>query len=282
MYFQRRQEGTRRQLVARTLEGQRVVVIGASAGIGREIARQAIADGATVMLAARREDRLTELVAEAGGGIPVIVDICNPDSCANLAERARAELGSVDLVVCTAGYSPLHSFDELTSDVWRRVLEINVIGIHQLVRALLPVLSPGGLTAVMSSESTLQPRTNLGAYGSSKAALEFSMRIWRMEQAPLRFTTLVVGGTFPTDFGAEFEMEQLIPAMQSWSRHGTIQEKLMTPEGVASAVVGSLTSIIDQPDISLDTIVIRSPSPVVGDSAHLEAEAADNIAQLNS
>jgi NAD(P)-dependent dehydrogenase (short-subunit alcohol dehydrogenase family) len=267
--------------VASTLKGQRVVVVGASAGIGREIARQAIADGATVLIAARREERLTELVAEAGGGIPVIVDICDPDSCASLAERVRTELGSADLVVCTAGYSPLRSFEELTSDVWRRVLEINVIGIHQLVRAVLPVLSPGAITAVMSSESTLQPRHNLGAYSSSKAALEFSMRVWRLEEAPLRFTTLVVGGTFPTDFGAEFEMEQLIPAMQNWTRHGTIQEKLMTPEGVASAVIGSLRSIIDQPDISLDTIVIRSPSPVVGDSAHLEAEAADNIARLN-
>jgi hypothetical protein len=55
----------------------------------------------------------------------------------------------------------------------------------------------------------------------------------------------------------------------------------MTPEGVASAVVGSLASIIDQPDISIDSIVIRSPSPVVGDSADLEAEAADNLARLN-
>jgi len=258
------------------------VVVGASAGIGREIASQVIRSGATVVLAARRAARLTELVADAGGGIPVAVDICDPDSCADLAGRVRVELGTADLVVCTAGYSPLRSFAELTSDVWRRVLEVNVIGIHQLVRSLLPVLSPGALTAVMSSESTLQPRDNLGAYGSSKAALEFSMRIWRLEQAPLRFTTLIVGGTFPTDFGAEFEVDRLIPAMQSWTRHGTTQEKLMTPEGVASAVVGSLTSIIDQPDISIDSIVIRSPSPVVGDSAHLEAEAADNIAGLNS
>ena len=115
------------------------------------------------------------------------------------------------------------------------MLEINVIGIHQLIRALLPVLSPGALIAVMSSESTLQPRHTLGVYTSSKAALEISMRVWRQEQAPLRFTTLVVGGTFPTDFGAEFDMEQLMPAMESWTRHGTIQEKLMTPEGVASA-----------------------------------------------
>jgi NAD(P)-dependent dehydrogenase (short-subunit alcohol dehydrogenase family) len=267
--------------VANTLTGQRVVVVGASAGIGREIARQAIRDGASVVVAARRLERLTELVVQAGGGIPIAVDICDPDSCTNLAKQVRAELGAADLVVCTAGYSPLRSFEELTIDVWRRVMDINVIGIHQLVRSLLAVLSPGALTAVMSSESTLQPRNDLGAYGSSKAALEFSMRIWRMEQAPLRFTTLIVGGTFPTDFGADFEIARLLPAMQSWTRHGTTQEKLMTPEGVASAVVGSLTSIIDQPDISIDSIVIRSPSPVVGDSAHLEAEAAEDLARLN-
>src|SRR4051812_577005 len=91
--------------MARTLEGQRVLVVGASAGIGRELARQAIQDGAQVVLAARRLDRLTELAQEAGGGTPVVADITDPQSCASLAEKISSELGTVDLVVCSAGYS---------------------------------------------------------------------------------------------------------------------------------------------------------------------------------
>src|SRR5664279_5398429 len=163
---------TRRQRVARSLDGQRVLVVGASAGIGREFAVRAVRDGAKVLLAARRMERLDEVAEQAGGGVPVVLDISDEDSCTALAERVRWEFGTVDLVVCSAGYSPLRFFDEVSQDDWRRVLEINVIGIHQLIRSLLPVCSPGALVAVMSSESTSQPRHARGAYTASNAALE--------------------------------------------------------------------------------------------------------------
>ncbi len=266
--------------MARSLIGQRVLVVGASAGIGREFALGAVRDGAKVLLAARRLDRLDAVAEQAGGGIPVELDIQDEDSCAALAERVRWEFGTVDLVVCSAGYSPLRFFDEVSRDDWRRVLEINVIGIHQLIRSLLPVCSPGALVAVMSSESTAQPRHALGAYTASKAALEMSMRVWRQEQPRARFTTLVVGGTFPTEFGAEFDAERLIPAMSDWARHGVIQEKLMTTEEVADVLIGTLASIVDLPDISIDHVVIRSPSPVVGGVEQLQAQAAENIVSM--
>jgi NAD(P)-dependent dehydrogenase (short-subunit alcohol dehydrogenase family) len=269
-----------RQQMARTLEGQRVLVVGASAGIGREFARQAVQDGARVLLAARRLERLTALSEEAGGGVPVVVDITDPDSCAALAETVRSTVGEVDLVVCSAGYSPLRHFVEVTPQDWQTVLGINVIGIHQLIRALLPVTTEGGLIAVLSSESTSAPRHALGVYTSSKVALEMSMRVWRQEQPRARFTTLVVGGTFPTDFGADFDMDILLPAMEAWARIGTIQEKLMDTEQVASVIRGTLTSIVDLPDISLDQVVIRSPSPVVGGAEQLQAEAAENIGRI--
>jgi NAD(P)-dependent dehydrogenase (short-subunit alcohol dehydrogenase family) len=267
--------------VARSLEGQRVVIVGASAGIGRELAHRAIGEGAKVILAARRLPQLETLVQEADGGIPVVVDICDLQSCADFAERVRAELGAADLMICSAGYSPLRYMHEVTAADWQRVLGVNVIGIHQLIQSVLPVMNPGGLIGVMSSESTLQPRDALGVYTSSKAALEMSLRVWRQEQSSVRLTTLVVGGTFPTEFGADFDVDRLIPAMQSWGRHGTLQEKLMTPQDVAATIAGTLAAIIDLPDVSLDTVVIRSPTAVVGGSEHLEADAADNIAQVN-
>lgn len=267
--------------MARTLEGQRIVVVGASAGIGREFALRAIRDGGKVVLGARRTDRLGALTAEAGGGVPLPLDIAEPQSCAAFAEQAQANLGSVDLVVCTAGYSHLRWFGEATGEDWRRILDINVIGIHQLIRALLPVCTPGAIIAVLSSESVMQPRQTLGVYTASKAALEQSIRAWRLEQPSVRFTTFVVGGTFPTDFGADFDPERLLPAMESWARHGTIQEKLMSPEQVADAMIGTLSSVVDIPDVSLDYVVVRSPSPVAGGSEHLAADATDNISRLN-
>jgi hypothetical protein len=106
------------------------------------------------------------------------------------------------------------------------------------------------------------------------------MRVWRQEEPHVRFTTLVVGGTFPTDFGADFDMEILLPAMESWARIGTIQEKLMATEEVAAVIRGTLASIVDLPDISIDQVVIRSPSPVVGGAEQLQAEAEVNIGRL--
>jgi NAD(P)-dependent dehydrogenase (short-subunit alcohol dehydrogenase family) len=266
--------------MARTLEGQRVLVVGASAGIGREFARQAVQDGAKVLLAARRLDRLTELAEEAGSGTPVVVDITDPASCDALADTVRSEFGTVDLVVCSAGYSPLRHFKDVSPRDWQTVLGINVIGIHQMIRSVLPVTTEGGLIAVMSSESTSAPRHALGVYTSSKVALEMSMRVWRQEEPQVRFTTLVVGGTFPTDFGVDFDMEILLPAMESWARIGTIQEKLMATEEVAAVIRGTLASIVDLPDISLDQVVIRSPSPVAGGAEQLQAEAEVNIGRL--
>ncbi len=267
--------------MARSLKGQRVVVIGASAGIGREFALRAIGEGAQVLLCARRQDRLKELADQAGGGVAIALDISDPLSCANLAQEVASHLGAADLVLVSAGYSPLRFFDEASAEDWRRVLEVNVIGIHQLIRSLLPVTSPGGLFAVMSSESTLQPRHALGVYTASKAALELSMKVWRQERPDRRFTTLVIGGTFPTDFAADFDVERLVPAMEEWARHGAIQEKLMTPEEVAEVLLGSLASFVDYPDISLDQLVIRSPSAVVGGAQHLQENAADTIARIN-
>ncbi len=268
--------------MARTLEGQRIVVVGASSGIGRAFALQAIRDGARVLLSARRVDRLEDLIKEAGGGVAVATDISDPASCQALADRIRDEFEAVDLVVCSAGYSPLRFFHTVTPEDWRRILDINVIGIHQLIRHLLPAAAPGALFAVLSSESTAAPRHALGAYTASKAALELSMRVWRQEAPGARFCTIVVGGTFPTDFGADFDPDVLIPAMEDWARHGVIQEKLMTPEEVAHTMLGTLTSIVDLPDVSVDELVIRSASAVVGSSQHLADDAVERIAELNA
>ena len=267
--------------MARTLEGQRVLVVGASAGIGREFARQAVQDGAQVLLAARRLDRLTELAA-GGRRRACRWSSTSPTRLVRGAGRDDAAPSSARSTSSSAAPATRRCGTSPTSPrrTGRRCSGINVIGIHQLIRAVLPVTTEGGLIAVLSSESTSAPRHALGVYTSSKVALEMSMRVWRQEQPRARFTTLVVGGTFPTDFGADFDMEILLPAMEAWARIGTIQEKLMATEEVAAVIRGTLASIVDLPDISLDQVVIRSPSPVVGGAEQLQAEAEENIGRL--
>jgi NADP-dependent 3-hydroxy acid dehydrogenase YdfG len=82
----------------RSLAGKRTVVVGASAGIGRAFAIRAGKEGAQLVIAARRADRLADVAAEAGGGKAISVDVCRTDDCVRLAETAKDTLGEIDLL----------------------------------------------------------------------------------------------------------------------------------------------------------------------------------------
>ena len=90
-----------------TLSSARVLVVGASAGIGRAFARHAVALGGRVCVAARRIDALEALCREAGGGHPVTADVTDPDACRRLVDEAVAHMGGLDLVLHTAGAGAL-------------------------------------------------------------------------------------------------------------------------------------------------------------------------------
>ena len=153
------------------LLGQRVVVIGASSGIGRAFAVRAIRAGARVVLAARRADRLEEVTREAVGGHAVVGDVSDPDDCERMVADAAAVLGQFDLLLYCVGVAPLQRFAATSAADWRAVFDANVIGAHQVLRAALPHMPPGAIAACVSSETVGQPRTALGAYNASKAAL---------------------------------------------------------------------------------------------------------------
>src|SRR5437588_2855053 len=96
------------------LRGKNVLVVGASAGIGRAVARDAIRAGANVLATARRKEALAALVEEAGGGSFATVDLTVPDDCQRLARETATALGTVDLAVFAAGTARLRRMDEIT------------------------------------------------------------------------------------------------------------------------------------------------------------------------
>jgi NAD(P)-dependent dehydrogenase (short-subunit alcohol dehydrogenase family) len=250
------------------LHGKRVVVVGASAGIGRAFALRALADGARVVVAARRWEPLNEIVKGATKlgqkASAVQLDIRSGDDRVTLRDRVIDELGSIDLLLCSVGSSTMRWFGEATADDWREVLEVNVVGVHQLISDLLPVLGPGSIAAVMSSESTNEPRSAVGVYSASKAALERSMVSWRAEHPGIRFGCAVVGATIPTDFGLNFDAEILGQALEDWATRGLLQEDMMTTDDVANVLANVYGGAIDYPGVNIETLTIRSPSRVVG------------------
>jgi NAD(P)-dependent dehydrogenase (short-subunit alcohol dehydrogenase family) len=247
-----------------SLAGARVLVAGASSGIGRAFAVGAVKDGARVVLAARRREHLEKARGEAGGGLCVPVDLQQPESSTQLADAVREHLGGLDLVVSCVGAAPVRMLADTSHEDWQAVFETNVIGVHRMLTACLPLLERDAMVMVFSTESIGQPRTGLAAYVASKAALEQMVSCWRAERPWLRFTIVTVGATFPTDFGLAFDGELLTHLMTDWAARGIAHEEYMTPEDVAAVLLGTAATSWRRPGVCVEHLTLRSPSPVTG------------------
>jgi uncharacterized protein len=167
----------------------RVLLTGASSGIGRELARQLAARGARLALAARREERLRALadeleVARAPRPIVLPADLSRRGAAEDLAARAVESLGRVDVLINDAG----GGFQGLQwaggdRDEAREVLEVNYWSPLALIRALVPAMRGRGAGAVVNVTSMVQvsPFPGLGHYCASKAALALATQTLRLE-----------------------------------------------------------------------------------------------------
>jgi NAD(P)-dependent dehydrogenase (short-subunit alcohol dehydrogenase family) len=263
----------------RPLAGKRVLLIGASAGIGRALAIRLVQDGAQVIMSARRGPELAKVAAEAGGGIPVQADITSAADCARLGQTVRDRLGQVDILVSSVGVAVLRMMADTEPADWRQTFETNVIGFHQVLRACLPSLVPDAIVAAMSSESVDEPRAALGAYSASKVALERALTAWRTEHPGFRFCRIRVGATTPTEFSSGFDMPTLVHALGEWAKRGLAQDRFMTPAEVAGTIAGLLTVASDHPGTCLDEVTVRSPAAVVATHDEAIARRAEAISQ---
>jgi NAD(P)-dependent dehydrogenase (short-subunit alcohol dehydrogenase family) len=247
------------------LDGKRVVVVGASAGVGRAVATRAAEEAADVVFAARRRDVLEDAVAAVGRGAALAVDVRDPGSRSAFCD-ALAGGPPIDLVVVTVGVAELGSLAEADEASWNETLGTNVVGVARLLEALVPLLAAQGILAVVSSESRRRPRRDLIPYAASKAALETVLEGCRIEHPGLRVSCVVLGATVPTDFGVGFDPARVGSAWADWERHGIVQEGLMDTEDVAALLVELYASALRHPSAHVEEITIRSPSPVVGTS----------------
>jgi NAD(P)-dependent dehydrogenase (short-subunit alcohol dehydrogenase family) len=247
------------------LEGRSVVVVGASSGIGRGFAIRAVRAGANVILTSRRADRLAEVVAEAGGGRPIPTDVRSSDECERFTDEVTNVLSQIDLLFVSAGTAPLRPMALTSSDDWMLALETNLVGIHRIVAGLLPLLAPGAIVAMVSSEAVTAPRSHLGAYGASKAALEHSVLQWQVEHPWLRFVTVSLGATVPTEFGQGFATEDIVDAIGAWASSGRNQAAFMDTEEVCDILSSTFESLLQSPSVGLPRIELRSPAPLVAD-----------------
>jgi NADP-dependent 3-hydroxy acid dehydrogenase YdfG len=156
-----------------TLDGAGAVVTGASSGIGRATAHRLADAGASVAVAARREERLADLadeIRDAGGeAVPVPTDVTDEDAVAALVTTAAERFGSLDVVVSNAGLSREGPVEELPTSDYRAMMDVNVDGTFFLARAALPHLrESAGAFVVVGSFAGKYPRPDDPVYAATK------------------------------------------------------------------------------------------------------------------
>lgn len=191
-----------------TYSGRVAVVTGASSGIGAEFARQLAADGARVVLAARREDRMTALadeIAASGAARPLVcrADLVDAGQSATLLARVEAEAGPVDVLVNNAGFGDLGPLHECDAESLERMVALNVAALARLSRLVAPgmVQRKSGVIINVASVAGFTPMPLMAAYGASKAFVVSLSEAMHVELRPHGVgVCCVCPGTTRTEF----------------------------------------------------------------------------------
>jgi NADP-dependent 3-hydroxy acid dehydrogenase YdfG len=131
-----------------SLDGRKILITGASSGIGEATARAIVAEGGAVALGARRKDRLDALVSklegEGGRAVAIKADVAVEADATSLVEGAARELGGLDGLVNNAGVMLLGLIQGAATDDWRRMIDVNLLGLLYCTNAALPIMRDGG------------------------------------------------------------------------------------------------------------------------------------------
>lgn len=192
----------------RSLAGKRIIISGASSGIGEALARVAGRRGAKLILAARSQERLERLAAElsaAGAEAHAVpTDVTNPEDRRNLFAVAAAHFGGVDILVNNAGVGAFGHFIDLGPEILRRIMEVNFFAAAECCRLAIPLLAEGNQPLIVNV-SSMTGRRGVPAwteYSASKFALAGFSEALRAELARFDIDLLlVVPGLTRSDLG---------------------------------------------------------------------------------
>ncbi|WP_207444881.1 SDR family oxidoreductase [Roseomonas marmotae] len=236
-----------------------VLVTGASSGIGAAIAAELGRAGATVVMGARRLDRLRDLAGriEAAGGTARarLLDVTSRQDVADFAAAALEEFGRIDVLVNNAGVMPLSPLRSLKTEEWDRMIDVNIRGVLHGIAAVLPVMDRQGHGQVINIASTgaYSVSPTAAIYCATKYAVRAITEGLRQESTKLR-VTLVSPGVVTSELADSISDEAARDAMRAF------RQVAIEPEAIARAV----RFAIEQPqDVDVSELVVRpSASPL--------------------
>ena len=238
------------------LDGKVAVITGASSGIGEATAEALAAEGAAVVVAARREERLSDLVERINGNggkaLSVECDVTDEEQAHDLIQRARDELGRVDILVNNAGVMQLSKIEKGLSDEWRRMFDVNVLGLLYVTDAAVQVMKEQGSGHLINVSSVAGRKSGplRGAYSGTKFAVNAISEALRVEllEDNIR-VTMVEPGAVETELPDHITDEEAKEGISA-----LYQTDILQPEDIAAAIAYCAV----QPErVSVNEILIR-------------------------
>lgn len=235
------------------LDNKVILITGASSGIGEACARLLAKAGASVMLGARRSERLDVLAAEivAQGGIAHAcrLDVTRREDVQAFADQAIARHGRIDVIINNAGVMPLSPLASLKVDEWNRMIDVNIRGVLHGIAAVLPIMKAraSGHVVNIASIGAHAVSPTSAVYCATKYAVWAISEGLRQENTELRVTTICPGVT-------ESELAESITDAQGREEMKAFRKVAISADAIARAIHFALC----QPaDVDTSEIIIR-------------------------
>jgi NADP-dependent 3-hydroxy acid dehydrogenase YdfG len=243
--------------MANTLQGKVALVTGASSGIGEATAAALAAQGACVAASARRADRLDAVVKRiqnsGGQAISIVADIADEAQANDTVNRTVGRWGRLDILVNNAGVMLLGKIANANTEDWRRMININVLGLMYTTRAALAVMQgqKSGHIVNISSVAGRTARVGSGAYNVTKwGVVAFSEALRQEVLADKIRVTVIEPGAVATELQSHITDPQARRETEEWIRSITP----LQGEDIANAIVYAVT----QPQyVDINEILIR-------------------------
>ncbi len=240
------------------LKNKVAIITGASSGIGEATAKALAAEGAKVVLAARRVERLEKLkdeIESAGGqAIAVKTDVVNRKEVENMAKEALGAFGKIDILINNAGLMPLSFIKNLHVEEWEKMVDVNLKGALYAIAAVLPNMEDNKSGHIVNISSIAGRKLFPGAavYCATKfgiTALSEGMRMELSKPFNIRITSIEPGAV-ATELTQSFTDQELIDQWNDGRRDHLVPLKA---EDIANAIIYAVT----QPEgVSVNEILV--------------------------
>lgn len=242
--------------MSKNIEGKVIIITGASSGMGEAAAIHLSKEGAKVVLAARRLDRIESLVKEisAGGGeaLAIDVDVTKMEDMERLADLTLKKFGKIDVLINNAGIMPLSMVDSLKLNEWNQMIDVNLKGVLHGIAAVLPHMKEKKSGHIITTSSVAGHKVFPGSavYSATKYAVRGLMEGFRQEVTPLNIrATIISPGAVKTELLEHISDENVKKANQSYVNQVGIP---------ASSFARMVAFVISQPEeVDVNEIIFR-------------------------